>query len=160
MVDRMLLEKKKKLQETRNMLKKLDGVEILYVYEECNDSKLKIIADSLWNHTFTEYYSNTKSPDSKIRMDSGNLDIYKWIKEVTKLKTNQIVFLFYNGVLVKIQIADVDNAIRTMWNRIDERSKGFLILSENMDTLLEVGSDSRDEMHYLFDEYDCRWLFQ
>ena len=156
----MLLEKKKKLQKTRNMLKKLDGVEILYVYEECNDSKLKIIADSLWNHTFTGQYSNTKSPDSKIRRDSGDLDIYKWIKEVTKLKTNQIVFLFYNGVLVKIQIADVDNAIQTMWNRIDERSKGFLILSENMDTLLEVGSDSRDEMHYLFDEYDCRWLFR
>lgn len=50
-----------------------------------------------------------------------------------------------NGIWIKIQIIEVTTATQSLWNNIGSYSKGFTVLTENMDKLLEVGNDSRDE---------------
>ena len=149
MVDRELLEKKKKLQEVRNILKTFNGVKILCIYEKC-DSTLELISENL---SEIGYYSNAKKrPDSKISINANDYLIYQWINENMKLKNDDILFLLCNGIWIKMQIIDVMNATQSLWNNIDG-GKGFTILNEDMDKLLDVGEDSRDEMNYLFDEY-------
>ena len=148
MVDRELLEKKKKIQEVRNILKTFNGVKTLCIYEKC-DSTLERISENLLE---IGYYSNSKKPDSQISINSNDSLIYQWINENMKLKNNDILFLLCNGIWIKIQIIDVMNAIQSLWNNIDG-CKGFTVLTEDMDKLLDVGEDSRDELDYLFDEY-------
>lgn len=148
MVDRELLEKKKKIQKVRNILKTFKGVRILCIYEKY-DSTLERISENL---SEIGYYSNAKQPNSKISINSNDSLIYQWINENMKLKNNDILFLLCNGIWIKMQIIDVMNAIQSLWNHIDG-SKGFTVLNEDMDKLLEVGDDSRDDLNYLFDEY-------
>ena len=148
MVDKEVLEKKKRIQKVRNILKTFKGGQILYIYEKC-DSTLEHISGKLSEIGFN---SNAKQPDSKISINSNDLLIYQWIIKNMKLKNNDILFLLCDGIWIKIQIIDVMNATQSLWNNIDG-TKGFTVLNEDMDKLFEVGDDSRDELNYLFDEY-------
>lgn len=148
MVDRELLEKKKKLQEVRNILKTFNGVKILCIYEK-SDAVLERISENL---SEIGYFSNSKKPDSKISINANDSLIYQWINENMKLKNNDILFLLCHGIWIKMQIIDIMNATQSLWNNSDG-SKGFTVLNEDMDKLLEVGEDFRDELNYLFDEY-------
>lgn len=150
MIDKKLLQRKVALQKVRNILKTVNGVKILCIYEEC-DSRLEHIS-------VKGYYSYSKQPDSRISVDSNDSLIYQWIRENMKLKNNDVLFLLCNGIWIKIQIIEVTSAIQSLWNNIDSCCKGFIVLTENMDKLLEVGNDSRDEWNYLFDEYSIAKL--
>ena len=98
-------------------------------------------------------YTYSKQPDSKISVKSDDILIYQWIIENMKLKNNDILFLLCEGIWIKIQIIEVMSATQCLWNNIDTLCKGFTVLNEEMDKLLEVGNDSRDEWNFLFDEY-------
>lgn len=136
MIDRKLLEKKKKLQRIRNMLKVTDGIEVLE------------ICDSL-NVEIENYYSAEKIPDSRISPDD---DIYSRIAEYMKLRNNMTVFLFCEGVPVKIRITDVFTAVGSLWNAYGD----ITVADENLITVCEIGNDSRDEYNYLFDVYKIK----
>ncbi len=136
MTDRRLLEKKKKLQRIRNMLKITDGIEVL---EICGSLNIEI----------ENYYSAEKVPDSRISPDD---DIYNRITEYMKLRNNMTVFLFCEGVPVKIRITDVSAAVRSLWDAYGE----ITIADENLITVCEIGNDSRDEYNYLFDVYNIK----
>lgn len=136
MTDRKLLEKKKKLQRIRNMLKITDGIEVL---EICGGLNIEI----------ENYYSADKIPDSRISPDD---DIYSRIAEYLKLRNNMTVFLFCEGVPVKIRITDVSAAVRSLWDAYGE----ITVADENLITVCEVGNDSRDEYNYLFDVYNIK----
>ena len=145
MVDKEMLSKKIALQKVRNILKAIKGIKILCIYEEY---------DFTLEHISTMgYTSYSKQPDSKIPIDSNDSLICQWIKECMKLKNDDVLFLLCNGIWIKIQIIEVTTATQSLWNNIDSYSKGFTVLTEKMDKLLEVGNDSRDEWNYLFDEY-------
>lgn len=148
MVDKELLEKKKKIQKVRNILKTFNGVMIICIYEN-GDSVLDRILENL---SEIGYYSNTKQPDSKIPINAGDSLICEWIIKNMKLKNDDILFLLCDGIWVKIQIMDIMNAIQSLWNHTGG-TKGFTVLNEKMDKLLDAASDSRDELNYLFDEY-------
>lgn len=145
MVDKEMLSRKIALQKVRNILKAIKGIKILCIYEECDFTLERI--------STMEYTSYSKQPDSKIPIDSNDSLIYQWIIETMKLKNNDVLFLLCNGIWIKIQIIEVTTATQSLWNNLDSYSKGFTVLTENMDKLLEVGNDSRDEWNYLFDEY-------
>lgn len=149
MVDKELLQKKIKLQTVRNILKTVNGVKILCIYEN-GDPILERITESFSD---MGYYSYEKQPDSKISVKSDALSIYQWIIENMKIKNDDILFLLCEGIWVKIQIIEVISATQSLWNNIDTQCKGFTILNEKADKLLEVGNDSRDEWNYLFNEY-------
>ncbi|MCM1507648.1 MAG: hypothetical protein NC177_11015 [Ruminococcus flavefaciens] len=134
MNDRKLLEKKKKLQRVRNMLKSTDGIEVI---EICDGLNIRI----------AEYYSCEKVPDSRISEDSDN--IYEWITDCMKFRNNMIVYLLCEGVPVKIRITDVQTAVKSLWD-----AHGTITTAvENLEKVYEVGNDSRDECNYLFDVY-------
>lgn len=149
MVDKERLHKKLKLQTVRNILKTLNGVKILYIYEN-SDPILERISE---NFSDMGRYTYSKQPDSKISVKSDDILIYQWIIENMKLKNNDILFLLCEGIWIKIQIIEVMSATQCLWNNIDTLCKGFTVLNEEMDKLLEVGNDSRDEWNFLFDEY-------
>ena len=149
MVDNERLHKKLKLQTVRNILKTLNGVKILYIYEN-SDPILERISE---NFSDMGRYTYSKQPDSKISVKSDDILIYQWIIENMKLKNYDILFLLCEGIWIKIQIIEVMSATQCLWNNIDTLCKGFTVLNEEMDKLLEVGNDSRDEWNFLFDEY-------
>lgn len=149
MIDRELLEKKKKLQKVRNILKTLDGIKVLCIYET-PDSALEQILENLSD---IGYYAYTKQPDSRISVKADDSLIYQWIAENMHLGNRDILFLLCKGIWVKIQIIETMTAMQSLWNQIDPCCKGFTVLNEAMDTLSEVGNDSRDELNYLFDVY-------
>lgn len=149
MVDKELLKNKIKLQTVRNKLKTINGVKILCIFENGNPI-LEQISESLSN---IGYYSYEKQPDSKISVKSDALSIYQWIIENMKLKNNDVLFLLCKEIWIKIQIIEVISATQGLWNNIDTLCKGFTVLNEEMNKLLEVGNDSRDEWNFLFDEY-------
>lgn len=149
MVDKELLKNKIKLQKVRNKLKTINGVKILCIFENGNPI-LEQISESFSD---IGYYSYEKQPDSKISVKSDALSIYQWIIENMKLKNNDVLFLLCEEIWIKIQIIEVISATQSLWNNIDTLCKGFTVLNEEMDKLLEVGNDSRDEWNFLFDEY-------
>jgi len=134
MVDRKLLEKKKQIQRIRNMLKAVNGIEIM---EICNGLSVDI----------ENYYSSEKVPDSRISESSDN--IYEWIADCMNLEDNMIVYLLCESVPVRIRITDVQTAVKSLWNARRE----ITLIDKNLDIVYEVGSDSRDEYNYLFDVY-------
>lgn len=148
MLDKELLERKKKIQKVRNVLKTFQGIKVLCLYEKC-DPTLEGISENL---SGLGYCSNTKRPDSKISVDYNDSLVYQWIIENMRLKNDDVLFLLYDGIWIKIQIIDVMLATQSIWNNADG-TKGFTVLNEDMDKLLDVGYDSRDELNYLFDEY-------
>lgn len=118
------------------MLKVTDGIEVLE------------ICDSL-NVEIENYYSAEKIPDSRISPDD---DIYSRIAEYMKLRNNMTVFLFCEGVPVKIRITDVFTAVGSLWNAYGD----ITVADENLITVCEIGNDSRDEYNYLFDVYKIK----
>lgn len=148
MVDKELLKNKIKLQTVRNKLKTLNGVKILCIFENGNP----VLEHILESFSDIGYYSYEKQPDSKISVKSDDLSIYQWIIENMKLKNNDVLFLLCERIWIKIQIIEVISATQSLWN-IDTSCRGFTVLNEEMDKLLEVGNDSRDEWNFLFDEY-------
>lgn len=148
LVNKELLEKKIKLQKVKNILKELNGVAVIQIYDEISKY------DSILNRLLEAgYYSDEKQPDSNISADSDESVIYQWIIDCMELRENQKLFLVVNHILVKMQIVNSFEVAESLWNHVHPDSKGITILNEQMTILWEVGNDSRDEQNYLFDKY-------
>ncbi|MBQ8435817.1 MAG: hypothetical protein IJZ64_04935 [Ruminococcus sp.] len=147
MVNKKLLENKKQIQKAKNILKSMSSIKVLHIYDIDYIEQLEKI-----NFKNSGYYSSLKIPDSKISYDTDEFIIYRWIIDCMKLKNKELVYFLCNNIWTKIQIIDVESAVKELWNYNNE-SKGFIIFNEKLHKLLEVGSDSRDENNYLYDEF-------
>lgn len=145
MVDRELLQKKRLLQRTKNILSKIEGLKILDYTEQ------KIFGENYLKNI--GFYSITKEADSKISCFSEESEIIEWIIDLVNFETEQIWYLWIYNYLIKVQISDVRTAVQNFWKYINPDSKGFILITENKKIMYEFGNDSRDEDSILFDKY-------
>ena len=145
MLDKQILQKKILLQKTKNLMTKINGVEILDYEEEdmLDDRMLRSIG----------FYNGEKTPDAAIAYSSDEESIVDWIIDNLAFEANEICCLWVQGFLVRIRILDIRAAVESLWNELNPNSKGFVLISHDYKTMLEFGSDSRDEYSILFDKY-------
>ena len=145
MYDKQLLQKKILLQKTKNLMAKIDGIKILG-YEEQNifdDRMLRSIG----------FYNGEKTPDAAIAYSSDEESIVNWIIDNLGFEADESCCLWVQGFLVRIRILDIRAAVESLWNELNPNSKGFVLSTHDYKTMLEFGSDSRDEYSVLFDKY-------
>lgn len=145
MVDRELLQKKRLLQRTKNILSKIEGIKILDYTEQ------KIFDENYLQNV--DFYSIKKEADSKISCFSEESEIIEWIIDLVNFETEQIWYLWIYNYLIKVQISDARTAVQNFWKYINPDSKGFILITENKKIMYEFGNDSRDEDNILFDKY-------
>ena len=134
------MEKRRYLQEITEMLKNINGIVILEIYEVNIIERLKN----------TEYFSCDRIPESKINCKSDKKDICQWIINCMDFHNGDIVHFIFNNICSKVKLIDVEKAVFELW----EKNGSITVLSEN--DLKEICEDSRDEYNYLFDKYAVR----
>ena len=82
------------------------------------------------------------------------------LKQILGIKTLGIVglnenneYFFFCGIWCRIKLLDLRLAVPSLWMH-DGNTRGFLLAETNLSRMLETGSDSRDEYHYLIDIWD------
>ncbi len=71
---------------------------------------------------------------------------------IVGLKENNEYF-FFCGIWCRIKLLDLRLAVPSLWMH-DGNTRGFLLAETDLSRMLETGSDSRDEYHYLIDIWD------
>ena len=104
MIDREILEKKKRLQKVRNVLKEISGITVLGIYENQYIPEFDGIFERL---SKLGYYSPDKIPENSINFKSEDNVIYRWIIDSMKLENGMTVYLLCCDVWVKISFLDV-----------------------------------------------------
>lgn len=99
------------------------------------------------------FFDSAKSPDAEIWYLAEVQEIINWIVDLLHLKKNDIYYLWLSDFVVKIQLIDIRYAVHDLWNKIDPRAKGFVLISEDKKTMHEFGLDSRDEYRISYDSY-------
>ena len=81
-------------------------------------------------------------------------------KQMLGIKTLGIVglnenneYFFFCGIWCRIKLLDLRLAVPSLWMH-DGNTRGFLLAETDLSRMLEAGSDSRDEYHYLIDIWD------
>lgn len=151
-----LLKYKKELQNARNVLKEMSGIEVLEFYEKDTPNRIQILmkkSSRARTSAYEEPYSRCKGKDWE--------ELYVWIITDMKLQEGQIFYFWCNGFWAKIKITDLRKAVVSLWEHDSYAqtvksgtSYGFLLIDEEMDCIMEVGGDSRDEDNYLMDIRD------
>ena len=84
----------------------------------------------------------------------------KKLKQMLGIKTLGIVglkenneYFFFCGIWCRIKLLDLRLAVPSLWMH-DGNTRGFLLAETDLSRMLEAGSDSRDEYHYLIDIWD------
>lgn len=155
---KQLLKKKIKIQQVKNKLKLLNGIEILEIFENDENGRL--------NEIFSDYYpvmcSNNTLPHSRLSFESSDLEIFSWIASKMRLENGQEYFFLCNGIWARIRIINLQWAIKSLWEQNRYRqgkhkigSLGFLLMEVNLNYIMEAGCDSRDEYNYLIDICAC-----
>ena len=94
------------------------------------------------NFRFAGKLNNTKNPN---KTGNGTLGI-------VGLNENNEYF-FFCGIWCRIKLLDLRLAVPSLWMH-DGNTRGFLLAETDLSRMLEAGSDSRDEYHYLIDIWD------
>lgn len=82
------------------------------------------------------------------------------LKQILGIKTLGIVglnenneYFFFCGIWCRIKLLDLRLAVPSLLMH-DGYTRGFLLAETDLSRMLEAGSDSRDEYHYLIDIWD------
>lgn len=137
-MDKALLERKKNLQRTKNILTEIAGIEVLDLEEK-----------NFFDVIDSEIFNNKICPDSKIDFRKDSAEIVNWIIDNTPFVTGDNTYLLINNYSVYVKIIDLKMLYRTLW----DKEGAVIILSEDKHHLYEFGNDSRDEDNYVFDKY-------
>ena len=122
------------------------------------------------NFRFAGKLNNTKNPNKTGNgmTERQQLIAYKQavqaannkLKQILGIKTLGIVglnenneYYFYCGIWCRIKLLDLRLAVPSLWMH-DGNTRGFLLAETDLSRMLETGSDSRDEYHYLIDIWD------
>lgn len=122
------------------------------------------------NFRFAGKLNNTKKPNKTGNgmTERQQLIAYKQavqaannkLKQILGIKTLGIVglnenneYFFFCGIWCRIKLLDLRLAVPSLWMH-DGNTRGFLLAETDLSRMLEAGSDSRDEYHYLIDIWD------
>ena len=122
------------------------------------------------NFRFAGKLNNTKNPNKTGNgmTERQQLIAYKQavqaannkLKQTLGIKTLGIVglnenneYFFFCGIWCRIKLLDLRLAVPSLWMH-DGNTRGFLLAETDLSRMLEAGSDSRDEYHYLIDIWD------
>ena len=122
------------------------------------------------NFRFAGKLNNTKNPNKTGNgmTERQQLIAYKQavqaannkLKQILGIKTLGIVglnenneYFFFCGIWCRIKLLDLRLAVPSLWMH-DGNTRGFLLAETDLSRMLEAGSDSRAEYHYLIDIWD------
>ena len=122
------------------------------------------------NFRFAGKLNNTKNPNKTgngmterqqlIAYKQAVQDANNKSKQMLGIKTLGIVglnenneYFFFCGIWCRIKLLDLRLAVPSLWMH-DGNTRGFLLAETDLSRMLEAGSDSRDEYHYLIDIWD------
>ena len=119
------------------------------------------------NFRFAGKLNNTKNPNKTGNgmTERQQLIAYKQAVQAANNKLNQMLgiktlgivglnenneYFFFCGIWCRIKLLDLRLAVPSLWMH-DGNTRGFLLAETDLSRMLEAGSDSRDEYHYLID---------
>lgn len=122
------------------------------------------------NFRFAGKLNNTKKPNKTGNgmTERQQLIAYKQavqaannkLKQILGIKTLGIVglnenneYFFFCGIWCRIKLLNLRLAVPSLWMH-DGNTRSFLLAETDLSRMLEAGSDSRDEYHYLIDIWD------
>ena len=122
------------------------------------------------NFRFAGKLNNTKNPNKTGNgmTERQQLIAYKQAVQAANNKSKQMLgiktlgivglnenneFFFFCGIWCRIKLLDLRLAVPSLWMH-DGNTRGFLLAETDLSRMLEAGSDSRDEYHYLIDIWD------
>ena len=122
------------------------------------------------NFRFAGKLNNTKNPNKTGNgmTERQQLIAYKQVVQAANNKLNQMLgiktlgivelkenneYFFFCGIWCRIKLLDLRLAVPSLWMH-DGNTRGFLLAETDLSRMLETGSDSRDEYHYLIDIWD------
>ena len=122
------------------------------------------------NFRFAGKLNNTKNPNKTGNgmTERQQLISYKQAVQAANNKSKQMLgiktlgivglnenneYFFFCGIWCRIKLLDLRLAVPSLWMH-DGNTRGFLLAETDLSRMLEAGSDSRDEYHYLIDIWD------
>lgn len=152
-MNKEFLEVKKQMQNARNISKTLHGIKIIHLYEPGEGDIAKIDFRSMG------VYGSYKKPDMIINLDVTEQWVADFLKSKTGLANGNVIYLLlHNGIWAEIEVLDVDLFIVDFLTS-EYRSCYFIsFIDAEMKKMYEFGSDSRDEYHRLYDEYNIKFV--
>ena len=119
------------------------------------------------NFRFAGKLNNTKNPNKTGNgmTERQQLIAYKQAVQAANNKSKQMLgiktlgivglnenneYFFFCGIWCRIKLLDLRLAVPSLWMH-DGNTRGFLLAETDLSRMLEAGSDSRDEYHYLID---------
>ena len=122
------------------------------------------------NFRFAGKLNNTKNPNKTGNgmTERQQLIAYKQVVQAANNKLNQMLgiktlgivelkenneYFFFCGIWCRIKLLDLRLAVPSLLMH-DGYTRGFLLAETDLSRMLETGSDSRDEYHYLIDIWD------
>ena len=122
------------------------------------------------NFRFAGKLNNTKNPNKTGNgmTERQQLIAYKQAVQAANNKSKQMLgiktlgivglnenneYFFLCGIWCRIKLLDLRLAVPSLWMH-DGNTRGFLLAETDLSRMLEAGSDSRDEYHYLIDIWD------
>ena len=122
------------------------------------------------NFRFAGKLNNTKNPNKTGNgmTERQQLIAYKQSVQAANNKSKQMLgiktlgivglnenneYFFFCGIWCRIKLLDLRLAVPSLWMH-DGNTRGFLLAETDLSRMLETGSDSRDEYHYLIDIWD------
>ena len=122
------------------------------------------------NFRFAGKLNNTKNPNKTGNgmTERQQLIAYKQAVQAANNKSKQMLgiktlgivglnenneYFFFCGIWCRIKLLDLRLAVPSLWMH-DGNTRGFLLAETDLSRMLEAGSDSRDEYHYLIDIWD------
>ena len=122
------------------------------------------------NFRFAGKLNNTKNPNKTGNgmTERQQLIAYKQAVQAANNKSKQMLgiktlgivglkenneYFFFCGIWCRIKLLDLRLAVPSLLMH-DGYTRGFLLAETDLSRMLEAGSDSRDEYHYLIDIWD------
>ena len=148
-MNKELLEIKKQMQGARNILKDLQGIQVIHLYEPGEGTIAQINLEKMG------VLSGYKEPDMVLEYNETYQTVADFLKVKTGLANGQKIYLLLsNGIWSEVKILDVDHFIKSYFHSEYRNSFGIAFIDADMKKMYEYGSDSRDEYHLLYDEYE------
>lgn len=137
------------MQGARNILKDLQGIQTIHLYEQGEGTIAQINLEKMG------VLSGYKEPDMVLEYNETYQTVADFLKVKTGLANGQKIYLLLsNGIWSEVKILDVDQFIKSYFHSEYRNSFGIAFIDADMKKMYEYGSDSRDEYHLLYDEYE------
>lgn len=137
------------MQGARNILKDLQGIQVIHLYEPGEGTIAQINLEKMG------VLSGYKEPDMVLEYNETYQTVADFLKVKTGLANGQKIYLLLsNGIWSEVKILDVDQFIKSYFHSEYRNSFGIAFIDADMKKMYEYGSDSRDEYHLLYDEYE------